>query len=64
MTNPNLTEFSIQSIQLGLIGIENLVGKSFIIHADEDDFISQPSGNAGARIACGVIRTEEHVTIS
>lgn len=31
-------------------------GTSLIIHADQDDYISQPSGNAGERIACGVIR--------
>ncbi|MEX1193166.1 MAG: superoxide dismutase family protein [Brumimicrobium sp.] len=34
---------------------KNIVGKSFIIHAGEDDFESQPSGAAGARVACGVI---------
>lgn len=33
----------------------DVVGKSIILHADADDFVSQPSGNAGARIGCGVI---------
>lgn len=33
----------------------DIVGKGIIVHADPDDFISQPSGNAGARIGCGVI---------
>ena len=33
----------------------DVVGKGIIVHADPDDFISQPSGNAGARIGCGVI---------
>ena len=33
----------------------DVVGKSVIVHADADDFVSQPSGNAGARIGCGVI---------
>ena len=33
----------------------DVVGKSIIVHADADDFISQPSGAAGARIGCGVI---------
>ncbi|MCA1763830.1 MAG: superoxide dismutase family protein [Flavobacteriales bacterium] len=35
---------------------KNVVGKSIIVHADEDDFISQPSGAAGKRIGCGVIQ--------
>jgi len=30
-------------------------GTSLVIHADPDDYKSQPSGNAGERIACGVI---------
>lgn len=32
-----------------------IMGRSVIIHADEDDLVSQPTGAAGARIACGVI---------
>jgi len=31
-------------------------GTSLVIHADPDDNVSQPSGNSGARIACGVIK--------
>jgi Cu-Zn family superoxide dismutase len=30
-------------------------GTAMVIHADPDDYLSQPAGNAGARIACGVI---------
>ena len=37
----------------------DVVGKSIIIHADADDFVSQPSGAAGARIGCGVIVLSE-----
>lgn len=33
----------------------NIVGHAVIIHANADDFTSQPSGAAGERIACGVI---------
>ena len=33
----------------------DVVGKGMIVHADADDFVSQPSGAAGARIGCGVI---------
>ena len=33
----------------------NILGKSIIIHQGLDDFHSQPSGNAGKRIGCGII---------
>lgn len=33
----------------------DVVGTGIIVHAGADDFTSQPSGNAGARIGCGVI---------
>jgi len=37
---------------------EDIVGKSVILHAGVDDFATQPTGNAGGRIGCGVIRAE------
>ena len=40
---------------LTLDGSNSIIGKGFILHADEDDLISQPSGAAGVRISCGVI---------
>ena len=33
----------------------DILGRGLIIHADPDDYVSQPTGNAGARLACGVI---------
>lgn len=33
----------------------NVVGRALIVHEQPDDYKSQPSGNAGPRIACGVI---------
>lgn len=35
-------------------GLLDTDGSAFVVHADADDKESQPSGNAGARIACGV----------
>jgi Cu-Zn family superoxide dismutase len=37
-------------------GPANIVGRGVIVHADPDDYKTQPTGNAGARIACGVIQ--------
>ncbi len=34
----------------------SIAGRSVVIHADPDDFKSQPAGNSGKRVACGVIR--------
>ncbi len=37
-------------------GPNSVLGKAVVLHADEDDLTSQPSGNAGERIACGVVQ--------
>ncbi len=34
----------------------DVLGKSVIVHATLDDFVTQPTGNAGGRIGCGVVR--------
>jgi Cu-Zn family superoxide dismutase len=39
-------------------GAYNVLGRSVIVHEKEDDF-GQPLGNAGARIACGIIAEAE-----
>jgi superoxide dismutase, Cu-Zn family len=38
-----------------LNGPKSIVGRAVIVHAGRDDLKSQPSGDAGGRIACGVI---------
>ncbi len=35
---------------------KNIMGKSLVIHADKDDFHTQPTGNAGGRVACFEIK--------
>jgi len=35
--------------------VENIIGKSVIIHESPDDYRTQPSGNSGRMLACGVI---------
>ncbi|MBQ8688242.1 MAG: superoxide dismutase family protein [Ruminococcus sp.] len=36
--------------------VREIIGKTVILHADPDDFTTQPSGNAGEKIACGQIK--------
>lgn len=35
--------------------VKDVIGKTVVIHGGTDDFQTQPSGNAGERIACGTI---------
>ena len=36
-------------------GTANIVGRGLIVHRDPDDFKTQPTGNSGPRVSCGVI---------
>jgi Cu-Zn family superoxide dismutase len=42
-----------------LNGPNSILGRSIVVHRNMDDLKSQPSGNAGPRVACGVIGTEK-----
>jgi Cu-Zn family superoxide dismutase len=37
-------------------GASDVIGKSVVVHKDPDDYKSQPAGNSGARVGCGVIQ--------
>jgi len=57
-----IARFSIQDALISLQpGITNIVGRSLVVHEDEDDLgqgrheLSKTTGNAGGRLACGVI---------
>jgi Cu-Zn family superoxide dismutase len=43
-------------LSLGSDATGNIVGRAVIVHKNPDDYTSQPVGNAGARLACGVIK--------
>jgi Cu-Zn family superoxide dismutase len=40
-------------------GPNSVIGKAVVIHANRDDYTSQPAGNSGPRIACGLIRAAD-----
>ena len=40
---------------LSFEGATDLVGRAVIVHSGADDFVSQPGGDSGARVGCGVI---------
>jgi Cu-Zn family superoxide dismutase len=49
------TSFTTRSISLAEGSMTSAVGHAVILHANPDDLTTQPSGNAGPRVACGVV---------
>ena len=43
---------------LSFNGPDSIVGRAVIVHAKRDDLATQPTGNAGGRVACGVINLQ------
>jgi Cu-Zn family superoxide dismutase len=41
--------------KMSFTGAESIIGKAVIVHEKEDDLKTDPTGNAGGRLACGVI---------
>jgi Cu-Zn family superoxide dismutase len=49
--------FSFESTAITLgSGVTDIAGKGLIVHRDPDDYKTQPTGNAGPRLACAVIQ--------
>ncbi len=46
----------VMGLTLGGAASSNILGRALVVHAQGDDYASQPAGNSGARIACGVVR--------
>ncbi|MYN41555.1 superoxide dismutase family protein [Duganella sp. FT109W] len=42
-------------ISLDAGAANSIIGRGLIVHADPDDFVTQPTGNSGKRLACGVV---------
>ncbi|RKD29154.1 superoxide dismutase [Thermohalobacter berrensis] len=47
---------AIMSFFTNAFKVSDIVGKSIIIHKNPDDYRTQPAGDAGKRLACGIIR--------
>ncbi|HVR82407.1 MAG TPA: superoxide dismutase family protein [Luteimonas sp.] len=45
----------VMGVSLGGSGANDIAGRAFVVHAAPDDYATQPAGNSGARIACGMI---------
>ena len=43
------------SVRTDRLPVKEIIGRTVVIHSDPDDFYTQPAGNAGKEIACGVI---------
>ena len=51
-----VARFSFESSTIAVgSGANDIVGKGLIVHRDPDDYKTQPTGNAGPRLACAVI---------
>jgi len=43
------------SVRTDHFRVQDILGRTVVIHSHPDDFRTQPAGNAGTKIACGVV---------
>lgn len=48
--------FTVGDISVSRDRADGIIGRAVIVHAAADDFKTDPTGNAGGRVACGVIQ--------
>jgi superoxide dismutase, Cu-Zn family len=51
-----MVDVRLEQLELGSGGARDVADRAIVVHRNPDDYQSQPAGDAGARIACGVIR--------
>ena len=44
------------SVKTDRFSVDEIIGRTVVIHSDPDDFYTQPAGNEGKKIACAVIQ--------
>lgn len=54
-------DLTIDGAALGSGGQNDVLDKAIVVHAMPDDYKTQPSGNSGGRIACGVIKSSSEL---
>ncbi len=48
----------LMGVTLGSGAANDILGRALVVHAGPDDYSSQPAGNSGARVGCGVIEMQ------
>jgi Cu-Zn family superoxide dismutase len=48
-------DVTVRGVSLDTGAGDDVLGRALIVHRDADDYTSQPSGNSGPRVACGVV---------
>lgn len=54
-----IVEIDIDDSTISFEGEDSVLGKALVVHASGDDYMTQPSGNSGDPVACGVITPSE-----
>lgn len=57
----NCNGYAWQSFLADAFSVSEIIGRSVIVHAMPDDMTTQPSGNSGSKIGCGIIQAYRQI---